>query len=329
MAYRFVQLYDKDGIPTFPIKGPVCHGCFDQEDSTGYWYKFADISMTGNHTDILTVFQVTKAYNTWAQGILVLHARRDTSTTISSITLEWSSLTQNIRPKHYAFVSTENKISLYYYRSYRWEEYHFEIIKGDNRNATSYDTSAASTVLYNYNNATGVTALPTGLKSGYSYYGLHKVGDIICTTSATDPSTYYGGTWAKITDRFLVGAGNTYSATGTGGGTVTLGVANIPAHTHSIAQHNHWWGNTSGESGWHEHSCVTYNGATGSYEFVRPNGWSSQNTGRAIAGNGTHTHWSEGWTSTNGATATGSTGSTSAFSVVPAYYGVYFWRRTA
>lgn len=327
MAYRYVQLYDKNNNPTYTVKGPNA-AITTANDSTGYWYKFATVTTTGNYQDINLIFQVNRAYSTYGYGILCFHVRRDTAVTMNGANLRWVCQTKGIRPKNYAYVTRDNAVDLYFYKSYAYEDVHFEVLKGDDRGGGNNQIGYTLT-MFSYNNTTGSTSLPTGTATGRSYSDCYAIGDIICTTNSTDPSTYYGGTWEKITNRFLVGAGDTYSATGTGGGTVTLGVANIPAHTHTIAQHNHWWGATSGESGWHEHSCVTYNGATGGYEFVRPNGWSSQNTGRAIAGNGTHTHWSEGWTSTNGATATGSTGSTSAFSVVPAYYAVYFWRRTA
>ena len=330
MAYKFVQLYDKNNVPTFPIKGPTCHGIFDQEDSAAYWYKFADFTMTGDHTDITVAFQVTKTYNTWAYGTLVLHVRRDTSTTISSVTLEWTSLSQNIRPKHYAYVTTANKISLYFQRTYRWEDYHFEIIKGDTRGGSNYGT-AAGLVMYNYAHSAGTTALPSGLTSGYSYYAFYKVGDIICTTNSTDPSTYYGGTWAKIQDRFLIGAGNSYGATGTGGSTTSkIETGHMPSHSHTMPSHNHWLEFSSGNGGDHTHGVQSHNGNTGSWEYLRPSGWTGGNGWRQVDGVGAHSHWVAGWTGgNNGAGSTNATGGSTALPIMPPWYGVYFWRRTA
>lgn len=43
------------------------------------------------------------------------------------------------------------------------------------------------------------------------------VGSIYLSLNNTNPSTYFGGTWELIKDRFLVGAGNSYSANSTGG----------------------------------------------------------------------------------------------------------------
>jgi hypothetical protein len=47
--------------------------------------------------------------------------------------------------------------------------------------------------------------------------GLHPVGSIYISVEATDPSTYFGGTWERIQDTFLLAAGSTYAAGRTGG----------------------------------------------------------------------------------------------------------------
>ena len=332
MAYKFVQLYDKNDVPTFPIKGPTCAGVFDGTDAAGKWHKFATIKIPAQYNDVAVLFLVTRSYANIGAGMLYVHGRQNSSpaAALGGIMMEWISHSQNIRPKDYAYVSSTGQIDLYYKISGQWEDYHFEVMKGDSRNSTNYSISGTVT-LYSYSSAAGSSSLSGTV--GYSYSGLHKVGDIICTTNSTDPSTYYGGTWAKIQDRFLVGMGSTYTtAGGTGGASsTTLTSANIPQHSHSIAQHNHWWGATSSSAGDHSHHVGTYNLATGGYEAVRPSGWSYQSSGRYTEGAGGHTHWSEGWTSTNGATATGNWGTASptAISRIPPYYAVYFWRRTA
>lgn len=43
------------------------------------------------------------------------------------------------------------------------------------------------------------------------------VGSIYISTISTNPSTYFGGKWEQIKDRFLLSAGNTYKAGNTGG----------------------------------------------------------------------------------------------------------------
>lgn len=49
------------------------------------------------------------------------------------------------------------------------------------------------------------------------------VGSIYMSASATNPSTFLGGTWARVEGRFLVGAGTDFAA-GTTGGQRTMGV---------------------------------------------------------------------------------------------------------
>ena len=72
------------------------------------------------------------------------------------------------------------------------------------------------------------------------------VGMILTTGSPTSPAALYDGTsWARITDRFLIGAGGNYSLGSTGGSTShTLTVAEMPAHSHSgsisaVGNHQH------------------------------------------------------------------------------------------
>ena len=62
---------------------------------------------------------------------------------------------------------------------------------------------------------------------------VYPVGSIYMSVNATDPSTFIGGTWARIEDVFLLSAGNTYAAGSTGGeATHTLTVNEIPSHNH-------------------------------------------------------------------------------------------------
>lgn len=68
---------------------------------------------------------------------------------------------------------------------------------------------------------------------------VYPVGSIYMTTSAMNPGTIFGGTWAKIENRFLIGASGTYSVGTTGGSTTqTLTTTNIPSHTHTVTTGN-------------------------------------------------------------------------------------------
>ena len=58
---------------------------------------------------------------------------------------------------------------------------------------------------------------------------LWPVGSIYQSTSSTSPASFLGGTWERIKDRFLLAAGDTYSAGSTGGEAVhTLTVQELP-----------------------------------------------------------------------------------------------------
>lgn len=61
----------------------------------------------------------------------------------------------------------------------------------------------------------------------------HPVGSIYISESAIDPAGLFGGTWKRITDTFILAAGDKFPI-GDAGGTseVRLTVENIPSHTH-------------------------------------------------------------------------------------------------
>lgn len=54
---------------------------------------------------------------------------------------------------------------------------------------------------------------------------LYPVGSIYMSTKNTSPASMFGGTWEQIKDKFLLSAGNNYSAGATGG---------EARHTHSL-----------------------------------------------------------------------------------------------
>ena len=110
---------------------------------------------------------------------------------------------------------------------------------------------------------------------------VYPIGSIYMSVNSTNPSTLFGGTWVQLKDRFLLGAGDTYTAGDTGGaasisytpagtnsdGAVsshTLTVDEIPAHNHSFtgsavtsggisANHTHT-GTSGNQSAGHTHS---------------------------------------------------------------------------
>lgn len=63
---------------------------------------------------------------------------------------------------------------------------------------------------------------------------IYPVGSIYISADGTSPATRFGGTWQQIKDRFLLAAGDSYSAGSTGGEAAhTLTVSEMPSHTHS------------------------------------------------------------------------------------------------
>lgn len=124
-------------------------------------------------------------------------------------------------------------------------------------------------------------------------------GSIYMTISNNSPAYLFGGTWERIDDRFLLGAGTSYTAGSTGGeATHTLTINEIPSHNHNGA-------NKSGNIGY---SGDITAGST-NYSFRVDYGLVSDRTDLNIhvAYNG------GGWPHNN----------------MPPYYAVYIWRRVS
>ena len=120
-------------------------------------------------------------------------------------------------------------------------------------------------------------------------YDPFPVGSVYVSTNSESPATYYGGTWERIKDRFLLGAGSSYTAGNIGGAaTVTLGISHLPAHTH------YWMGS---------------HGSAGSDYTDCPN--NSSSSGTVVPGSM--------YTSGGGG----------AHNNMPPYKAVYIWKRTA
>lgn len=100
----------------------------------------------------------------------------------------------------------------------------------------------------------------------------YPIGSIYMSVNNTDPSILFGGTWEALEDKFLLGAGTTYTAGNTGGaasvsytpaGTVgghTLTTSEIPSHTHTFTGSAVTSGNNSVG---HTHSFSTGNQSAG------------------------------------------------------------------
>ena len=146
---------------------------------------------------------------------------------------------------------------------------------------------------------------------GNSIYDiLYPVHSIYMSTNNVNPSLLFPNTqWTQLKDRFLLGAGNTYTAGNTGGAaTVALTEQQMPSHSHS---------GTTNSDGSHSHKIPsTYNaflnGSGGSFT-----GGSSDPYNANTSSDGSHTH----------SFTTGTAGSGQAHNNMPPYLVVYMWER--
>lgn len=123
------------------------------------------------------------------------------------------------------------------------------------------------------------------------YNLIYPVGSIYLSINNTNPSTLFGGTWSQLKDRFLLGAGDTYSNGATGGESEhTLTIDEMPSHTHTSRTRVGW--------------------STGGGADV----------GRVTTNNG---NWN-GWP-----TVIDNAGGGQAHNNLPPYLVVYMWKRTA
>lgn len=196
---------------------------------------------------------------------------------------------------------------------------------------------------------------------------IYPVGSIYMNVNSTSPATLFGGTWEQLKDRFLLGAGDTYTEGDTGGSANhTLTTDEMPSHNHTFtgsavtsgdisANHTHT-GTSGNPSANHHHSGPSHNhaistevsvagtpygaygsGTASSYgvHFAKPS-TDSKGTGSTGDVSAWHTHTTttgnQSAGHTHSVTAEGSIGNTgfgTAFSIMPPYQVVYMWKRTA
>lgn len=144
---------------------------------------------------------------------------------------------------------------------------------------------------------------------------IYPVGSIYMSASATSPETLFGGTWAQINGRFLIGTGTpenndngtspgsyNYAAGSTGGeATHKLTAAEMPSHSHDVRTLAPW-GKEQTLSAWSVYTTsgtITDAGADGK----------------------TDKFWEYALTLSEGSGA--------AHNNMPPYLSVYMWQRTA
>lgn len=77
------------------------------------------------------------------------------------------------------------------------------------------------------------------LQANINFNLIYPVGSIYMSTVNVNPATLFGGTWEQLEDRFLLGAGTTYTAGDTGGEAEhTLTADEMPSHGHRLQYYN-------------------------------------------------------------------------------------------
>lgn len=153
---------------------------------------------------------------------------------------------------------------------------------------------------------------------------MYPVGSIYMSVNATNPSTYFGGTWvAWGAGRVPVGINTadtnfaTVEKTG-GASTVTLTSTQIPSHTHAKGTL------ATASAGAHTHNLnltkTTWAGSSSSRVVVDSTDYTAM-TNKATASAGAHTHTISG--------STAATGGGGAHSNLQPYIVCYMWKRTA
>jgi hypothetical protein len=108
------------------------------------------------------------------------------------------------------------------------------------------DATAAEYPLYQV--TLSGTATPTLTALFEVKYGLpgifnqiYPVGATYISANSTDPGTLFGGTWMQIKDKFLLSAGDTYTAGNTGGSADAV----VVEHNHTQVEHTHTYGSVT------------------------------------------------------------------------------------
>lgn len=154
---------------------------------------------------------------------------------------------------------------------------------------------------------------------------IYPVGSIYISVNTSSPAVLFGGTWERIKDVFLLGAGDIYTLLEDGGEAEHVLVqSEIPGHTHDVV------GETLSD-GAHTHQVrgganVSSSGKAGLESYAsRFSSWrtisSSNSNGNPALAAGAHTH--------NISLTSQITGGSYPHNNMPPYIAVNIWKRTA
>ena len=142
---------------------------------------------------------------------------------------------------------------------------------------------------------------------------LYPVGSIYMSINATSPETLFGGTWEQLKDKFLLGAGDTYTAGNTGGeASHTLTIDELPSHDHNLRMY-----------------LFSGNKNNGSKYGLAVNVGDGQPGGNGLGNWWTSYEWENSSDTTIKGTHIEKTGDGIAHNNMPPYLTVYMWKRTA
>lgn len=145
----------------------------------------------------------------------------------------------------------------------------------------------------------GIAATPAAVKAAIAEAKLAAwpIGSIYMSVSSTSPATLFGGTWERISERFLLGASSSYPAGSTGGeSTHKLTQSELPNYSLSVTNGSNVIRSKTGNS-------------ADAYVQTQSGGWGIPN-----------------WESKTVTVASG--GSGEAHNNMPPYLAVYMWKRT-
>lgn len=95
---------------------------------------------------------------------------------------------------------------------------------------------------------------------------VYPVGSLYMSINSTSPAILFGGSWAAIENRMIIGASTTYAVGNTGGSaTTTISSANLPTHVHSVGAHSHGLNSHKHSVGAHSHGLNSHTHGVGTY----------------------------------------------------------------